>query len=702
MLLDDEAVHRRVRHAELHRLPVIAVVERHVQPALRAKVQEAAPNRVLSNYVRVAHDAVRDAGDDQLPRLSEILRAIDPRIAVVLLVPVDDDVGRARVVLRRLDVADGSPGQDARDVRRHVRPRLARVARHLHEAIVRARPDHARLCARLGDRVHDVAVFHADVVRRQAAGALLLRLVVSREVGADHAPASSTVFRHVHELAARVDRVVVVRGDRERRVPHEAILDFGGGMPAGAQRPHLDVLARARALVESHDDAAAAAGSGRRRPNEIRIDGIGRRPPALAALHRVPLAAGDRAAGPAVARPAVRWAVLFVAVHVIRNPVVHRGVIDLRDGQVHVEPGAAARRRDVHAGVIADDHARRIRRIDPDVVVVAARRRECGRRWRAASSLRCWRSAASSASASPAATRLCERGSAVHRMVERRAEEIRLVRIVRRDGHARVVRLSAREVAVEADHVPVHAAVFGAPQLAVVRGAPVKRVAVARLDQRVNAVGVRAGDRESDFSDLVRRQAVSLELRPVVAAVVRDVDAAPRAAALATPRVELELPHRGEQRLRISRVHHDVDGACVRVDEEHLAPRLAAVRRAIDAALLLRAVAVTLRRDEHDVGVRRVDDDAARCGSPSRGRSGSTCVRRPSTCRVRCRSRCGSGSTVRRCPPTRYSGSTAPRRASRRKKWTGCRRSATSGCRRRPSSRCRRTPRRRSRRSRRR
>ena len=54
MLLDDQAVHRRVRHAELHRLPVIAVVERHVQRVLGAEVQQAAPDRIFADDVRVA------------------------------------------------------------------------------------------------------------------------------------------------------------------------------------------------------------------------------------------------------------------------------------------------------------------------------------------------------------------------------------------------------------------------------------------------------------------------------------------------------------------------------------------------------------------------------------------------------------------------------------------------------------------------
>ena len=181
-------------------------------------------------------------------------------------------------------------------------------------------PDEPLLRARFGDRVDDVAVFDADVVRREAAGDLLVRLVVAREVGTDHVPRAAAVGGGVHELAAGVDRVVVVRRDRERRVPHEAVLHVGRGVSAGAERPHFHVLALcARALVEPDDDAAAASRSRRGGPDEVRVDRIRRGPAALAAFDAVPFAARDLPAAPAVARPAIRRAVLLVAVDVVRN-----------------------------------------------------------------------------------------------------------------------------------------------------------------------------------------------------------------------------------------------------------------------------------------------------------------------------------------------------------------------------------------------
>src|SRR5436190_3950961 len=89
------------------------------------------------------------------------------------------------------------------------------------------------------------------------------------------------------------------------------------------------------------------------------------------------------------------------------------------------------------------------------------------------------------------------------------------------------------------------------------------------------------------------------------------MDATPRTTAFASPGVHLELPGRREEGARVGRVHHNVDRAGVLVHEQHALPGLAAVLRAIDAALGLRAVTVALRGDEDDVGIGRVDHDAA-------------------------------------------------------------------------------------------
>src|SRR5439155_996240 len=144
---------------------------------------------------------------------------------------------------------------------------LAAVARHLHQTIVGADPDHARLLRRLGDRVNDAAVLDADVVGRQTARACLSSLVVQREVWTDFLPALAAVGRLMQVLAADVDLVVIVRRDMERRVPDEAVLQVGR-RAVRVLGPYFDVAHLAPALVVANDDAADAAGAGRGGPDD--------------------------------------------------------------------------------------------------------------------------------------------------------------------------------------------------------------------------------------------------------------------------------------------------------------------------------------------------------------------------------------------------------------------------------------------------
>src|SRR5205085_11780666 len=110
---------------------------------------------------------------------------VDERIAVVHLMEIDRHVGRARIMARRLDVADRAPGGQPGNVRGDVGPARAGVARQLDLSVVAAGPGHALLAGRLGDREDDAGVLDADVVRREAARALLPRLVVEGEIRTD-------------------------------------------------------------------------------------------------------------------------------------------------------------------------------------------------------------------------------------------------------------------------------------------------------------------------------------------------------------------------------------------------------------------------------------------------------------------------------------------------------------------------------------
>ena len=403
-------------------------------------------------------------------------------------------------------------------------PCAATVPGDLKQPVVGARPDEPFLDRRLGDAEDRARVLDPDVVARQTAGKPHAAAVVQRQVRADHLPALAAVAGAVHVLAAHVHGVVVVRRDVDRRVPDEAVAHARRRAPA-LLRPHLDGAVLAPVLLVAHHNAAHHPRPGRRGPHDVRIGRIRRGPPALAAAHVVPHAArnaGDAALplDAAVAGPAVGRLVLLVAEHVVRDGVVHRHVVHLSIREALTEPRLAAVDRDRQALVVRDDHAVGVGVVDPHVVVVAAG--GLGPRGHV------------------------QRASAVGRGGERGGEEVRLVLVVGRDCDARIVVWASHGVAVARDEGPGASAVFGAPELAVFGLASLPGDAVAGFEHGVDAVRVRARDCHRNLADRLLGQSDpvvrAVELRPGVAAVARDVQAAAGSAGGPPPGVDLELP----------------------------------------------------------------------------------------------------------------------------------------------------------------
>src|SRR4030095_15012161 len=120
----------------------------------------------------------------------------------------------------------------------------------------------------------------------------------------------------MHVLAADVDLVSIVRRNRQRHRPVESIFEVGGNT-VRLIGPHLDVPRLAPAFVVAHGATTPRARAGGAGRDDVRVDGIGRGPSALAAANCMPHAARDRRTRTAVARTAVRWIVLLVAVDVV-------------------------------------------------------------------------------------------------------------------------------------------------------------------------------------------------------------------------------------------------------------------------------------------------------------------------------------------------------------------------------------------------
>ena len=461
----------------------------------------------------------------------------------------------------------------------------------MQEAVVGTGPDEPRLDGRLADAEHHARVLDADVVAGEAAGEAHAAPVVEAEVGADDLPGLAPVLRAVHVLAADVDRVVIVRGDENRGIPDEAVAHAVRRAPA-LLGPHLDGPVLAPVLLVAHHDAADHARPGRRGPDDVGVDRIGGGESALAAAHVVPHAPRNPGDAPlphdaAVAGAPVGGLVLLVAEDVVGDLGIHRHVVHLRVGEALAEPGLAPVDRDGKPLVVRDDHAVAVPGVDPHVVMVAAR--------------------------SVLARDHVDRARAVGRDREGGSQEVRLVLVIGRNDHARVVVRAAHGVAVAGDEGPAAAPVGRAPDLAVLGLAALPRNPVAGLEHRVHALRIRGRDRDSDLAHRKSRQPELIvgsgELLPGVAAVAGDVQAAARSTAGAPVSVDLQLPHAGVQVAWVDGVERDVGAPGVLVHEEHLLPAVAAVHGAEDAPLRLRPVGMPKGADVDDVGIGRMDGE---------------------------------------------------------------------------------------------
>jgi len=199
---------RRDREIQLERAPVFAVIERKEQTGLRPRHQQALAIRIFAHHAgeRIARNPV----DDFLPRLAVVRGLVQVRTEIVQLVIGGRHVRRARIVRRGVNRVDADPLRHTR--RRNVVPLLAPVARYLHLAIVRPRPDHALAGGRFHDGEDRAVVLHAGVVLRdRSARSAHLGFVVARQVGTDDLPILPLVGGLHEHVGADIKRLRIVR-----------------------------------------------------------------------------------------------------------------------------------------------------------------------------------------------------------------------------------------------------------------------------------------------------------------------------------------------------------------------------------------------------------------------------------------------------------------------------------------------------------
>src|SRR5437016_13091716 len=137
------------------------------------------------------------------------------------------------------------------------------------------------------------------------------------------------------------------------------------------------------------------------------------------------------------------------------------------------------------------------------------------------------------------------------------------------------------------------------------------KAAFLRFDQRVDDIGIRAGNGDTDAAERALGHAVAFDALPGGAVVVRTVEAVLVAATVERPGRTVAFPHRGEENVWILRIENDVDPTGTVVKIENFLPGLAAIASAENAALGVLAVGVAESSDEGDVGIRGMDDDFA-------------------------------------------------------------------------------------------
>ena len=306
MLLDNHPVYGRVGQVRVQEEPGGAVVERDEQGVVGSQVEQAFTHRVLLYDAGIDAEGVArgERGGQVLPALAVVAGLVDKGIADVLLVEVDRDVGGARTVPRRFDVADNSPRWQIGNVGGDVGPVRAAIQGDMHEPVVRTGPDHALLQRRFGDGKDD-AVLRARVHGRQAGHALQSADVTGGKVRADGLPAMSGVDGHVHILAADVNPIVVMGRNHEGKGSVEPIPEVDIRPAPGVVRPHADFALLAGAQIVDIQRAAGMAGG----PDDVVVHGIGHGNAGFGASDGMPFASGDSPAPSdrraAVARAAV-------------------------------------------------------------------------------------------------------------------------------------------------------------------------------------------------------------------------------------------------------------------------------------------------------------------------------------------------------------------------------------------------------------
>src|SRR5262249_34334145 len=230
---------------------------------------------------------------------------------------------------RGLDDADERPfGQLGRG---HRLPGTAAIPREMHEAVIRAGPQHVALVRRLDEGEDRAVDLGAGVVAGDGAarGAHLAR-VVAGEILAHDLPRVPLVGGAEDEIAGDPELARIPAGVEDGERPLEAVAMLAGRRAhAVALGPHADdALLAGAVIVVDHPPHAGAAPDGAPH-HDVRIARLDGDIAALASARLHPVDRGDGAAM-GLAGHADGPVVLLRAVDAVRPLIVRADVVELR------------------------------------------------------------------------------------------------------------------------------------------------------------------------------------------------------------------------------------------------------------------------------------------------------------------------------------------------------------------------------------
>ena len=552
-----------------------------MEPGLGAGVEHAGaarigpdhPGEVVGRDREVAGAGAR-AGD-RPPCLAVVGGPVEVGGGIVELVAGGGEVERAGRVRRGLDGADERPLGQIR--RRHVAPAPPPVAAQVHQAVVRPRPQHARLVGRLGERVQGAVMLRPARVQgdRPARGAELVGRRAG-EVGADRLPALPFVGAAEHPVAARVEHVRIVRREEDREGPSEAVPELPRPHAAVVLRPDVDQPDLAGAVIVAlQRPAAARRAADRADVDDVRVPRVHRHVAALPGAGHAAVRPGDGAVVGARRHPDAGVVLLGAVDEVVGRAAVRVHGVELR-GELVVDgaPRGAGVEGDVGPAVVALDHAPVVARVDPQIVVVAVRGRERG-----------------------------EVGARVGRFPHPEVVDVDAVLVLRVREDVHVVPGAVAQLLAVAGQRPGLAEVLGAVEAG-------RRV---RLHQRPHpaVAGGRRGDADLAEDGGGGQAEVRGDLRPGRASVGGAPQAAAGAAARELPEVAVHPPQARVEDGGVAGVEGEVRRPRMLVQVQHPLPVRPPVGGAVHAALRVGAEGVPERGHVHAVRVARVDADLA-------------------------------------------------------------------------------------------